>query len=324
MSSPKVSVSLITYKQEKFIAECLDSILKQKVNFDFEIVVADDCSPDRTGEIVQEYASRYPNIVKAIRRPANLGMVKNAISTINECRGQYIALMEGDDLWINDDKLQIQTDFLDSNPDCVLCFTNQYEFNDGHRDNGKIHYNDTNKPPSKFDLDYFFQNNPLIPNNSKMFRREVQPAVVPDWFYTSLQWDWVLHVLQTKAGKFAYLDYITLGYRRHPDAIVIETNHTGLALSGLKTLKYLNGYLNYKYDYFCSRTDWHYNLLAFSYLERKEYLRFVYYYGTYLMKKISVLLASESRTDKYLKELTIKNDLWKFKQIVSGKKIEIL
>jgi glycosyltransferase involved in cell wall biosynthesis len=307
MSGPKVSVSLITYKQEKFIAECLDSILKQKINFDFEIVVSDDCSPDKTGEIVEDYARRYPDIIRAIRRPVNIGMVRNAISTINECKGQYIALMEGDDLWIDDNKLQMQSDFLDDNPDCVLCFTNQYEFPDEDRENVIIHYNFANRPPGKFDLDYFFQKNIIIPNNSKMFRKEAQPPDPPAWFFESLQWDWVLHILQAQKGKFGYLDYVTLGYRRHPHA-VNEAKHIQLIRSGLETLKSLNEYLGYKYDFFCGRTAWHYNVLAFSYLDKKELLKFIYYYIAYLLKMRS------------RKELTLRNDLWKLKQFVFGKK----
>lgn len=308
MNHPKVSVSLITYNHEKYIGECLDSILKQKTNFDFEIVVSDDCSTDKTGAIVEEYAAKHPDVIRHVKRVNNLGMVQNAISTIAECKGEYVALMEGDDLWIDSNKLQLQADFLDNNPDCVLCFTNQFEFfEDSEKDTDKMLYHAGNKPPDKFDLDYFFKNNPIIPNNSKMFRKSAQPSEFPDGYFKSLQWDWVLHVLQTKNGQFAYLDYVTLGFRRHRHAASMSTNYTELAISGLITLKYLNKYLNYKYDFFCSQTSWHYNLLAFSYLEKKKIIRFFYYYLAYLVNM------------KSLNELTLRNDAWRWKQIITGR-----
>src|SRR5687768_13643043 len=112
MHKPKVSVSLITFNHEKYIGECLDSILKQKANFNFEIVVSNDCSSDKTGLIIEGYAQKYPDVIRYISRTKNLGMVQNAIATIAECKGDYIALMEGDDIWMVEDKLQRQSDFL--------------------------------------------------------------------------------------------------------------------------------------------------------------------------------------------------------------------
>src|SRR5580704_17696442 len=106
MSIPKVSVSLITYNHEKYIAECLHSLLKQKTDFDFEIVVSHDCSTDNTDSIIENYVRNYPDKIRHIRRKNNLGMVRNAIATIAECRGEYIALMEGDDFWLDENKLQ--------------------------------------------------------------------------------------------------------------------------------------------------------------------------------------------------------------------------
>ena len=89
MSRPKVSVSLITFNHEKYLVACLDSIVKQLVNFDLEIVVSDDCSTDKTPEIVAFYASKYPELIKPIYRKQNLGMVKNALDDLLEVLARF-------------------------------------------------------------------------------------------------------------------------------------------------------------------------------------------------------------------------------------------
>ena len=142
MKRPKVSISIITYNQEEYISACLDSAVNQVVNFDYEIVVADDCSTDNTPKIISEYALKYPGLIKPILRSVNLGVARNAIATINECNGQYVALLEGDDFWVNENKLQKQVDFLDKNEDCVFCFTNQCTFYDEEPTKRYVFFND--------------------------------------------------------------------------------------------------------------------------------------------------------------------------------------
>ena len=115
---PKLSVVLITYNHAKYIKEALDGILMQKVNFPFEIVVGDDCSTDGTKEILREYAAKHPGKFKLILREQNLGRpTLNVYLTSMECRGDYLAYLEGDDFWTDENKLQKQVDFLDSHED---------------------------------------------------------------------------------------------------------------------------------------------------------------------------------------------------------------
>ncbi len=118
----KVSVVVATYNQEKYIAQALDSIVTQKVNFKMEVLVGDDCSSDNTADIVRRYSELYPNIVIPIIREKNLGMSANAADLTARCRGEYIAMLEGDDFWTTDNKLQMQADFLDNNKDYVAVY----------------------------------------------------------------------------------------------------------------------------------------------------------------------------------------------------------
>lgn len=125
----KLSVFVVTYNQERYIRQCLDSIVMQKVNFDYEVIVGDDCSTDGTGAICDEYADKYPQI-RVYHHPHNLGLLKNWEFVMNKCQGEYIALIEGDDYWIDENKLQRQVNWLDAHSDYTLTFTRaeiQYE-----------------------------------------------------------------------------------------------------------------------------------------------------------------------------------------------------
>lgn len=121
MKRPIVSVAMVTYNQENFIKQAIDSILMQKVDFDYEIVIGEDKSPDNTRKILLEYKEKYPERFKLILRDKNIGPTKNLYDVFKNCSGKYIAILEGDDYWIDNKKLKIQVDFLDSHKDYVAC-----------------------------------------------------------------------------------------------------------------------------------------------------------------------------------------------------------
>ena len=114
-----VSVIMLTYNHEKFIREAIDSILMQKVDFKYEVLIGDDCSLDNTQKILYEYEERYPDIFKIIYRPKNIGATKNAYELLMNAKGKYIANLEGDDYWTDPYKLQKQVDFMESNPQYI-------------------------------------------------------------------------------------------------------------------------------------------------------------------------------------------------------------
>lgn len=114
-----VSVGMLTYNHEKYISQAIESILMQEVNFDYEIVIADDCSTDGTRDIIRSYYEKYPDIIHPIFNEVNLGGQKNANSIRTACKGKYRATLEGDDYWITTTKLQKQVDFLETHPDYI-------------------------------------------------------------------------------------------------------------------------------------------------------------------------------------------------------------
>lgn len=114
---PKVSVCVVAYNHELFLRDCLESIISQSVDFEFEVLVGDDASTDRTREIIQEFTERYPRVVVGIYHNINIGSTNNYISVHSRARGDYIAHIDGDDLMLPG-KLQVQVDYLESNLEC--------------------------------------------------------------------------------------------------------------------------------------------------------------------------------------------------------------
>ncbi len=122
MENVKVTVWLSTYNQEKYIRKALDSIFMQETDFPFEVVAADDCSTDGTQDVILEYQSRYPEILKTYFTPENIGNCQKTVNAFKDglFRGEYVTMLEGDDYWLEKDRLQILVDFLDAHPEYVF------------------------------------------------------------------------------------------------------------------------------------------------------------------------------------------------------------
>lgn len=121
IDQPMVSVPLLVYNQRDYIRQCLDSVISQKTNFRIEVLVGDDCSTDGTREIIREYAEKYPDRIIPVLREKNLGITKNLYDLLKRCKGRYIAGLEGDDYWLDDNKLQIQYEFLEAHKEYIGC-----------------------------------------------------------------------------------------------------------------------------------------------------------------------------------------------------------
>jgi glycosyltransferase involved in cell wall biosynthesis len=121
--NPLVSVKMITYNHELYIAQAIEGVLLQKTDFSIELIIGEDCSTDRTREIVIDYQKKYPDLIRVITWEENVGMQKNSLRTNKACRGKYIAICEGDDYWIDPLKLKKQVDFLEANADYGMVHT---------------------------------------------------------------------------------------------------------------------------------------------------------------------------------------------------------
>lgn len=219
--APLVSVWMTTYNHERYIAQAIESVLMQKTSFPFELLIGEDCSTDNTGKICKDYAERHPGVIRLFSRAKNLGMIQNGLATLSEAKGKYVAILEGDDFWIDPLKLQKQVDFLESNPDFSLCFHNAYEI-DGQEEGlpySKIfrHYE-----KDVFSLPDLFKSW-FIPTASVVFRRS---AVIdlPDWYSSAPVGDTPFFVLVASKGKLKLVEGIMSAYRHHPGGVTKAIN----------------------------------------------------------------------------------------------------
>ena len=128
MSKIKVSVGVITYNQQKTIRQTLDSILMQKGDFDLELVIGEDCSTDSTLSICREYAEQYPDKIKLLSGPKNLGITANYFRVLQACTGEFIGDIAGDDYYCDDHALEKQMQYLQSYPDVGVMGANGYSY----------------------------------------------------------------------------------------------------------------------------------------------------------------------------------------------------
>jgi glycosyltransferase involved in cell wall biosynthesis len=174
----KVNVCVVTYNQQDFIRQCLDSILSQQTDFVFNLLVADDCSTDRTPAILAEYQSRYPQQVILLQRSKNLGAYQNFKDVHQQASAPYVCHCDGDDYWLPG-KLQVQADYLDRHPDCNVVFTRtlvEYAPDELVEDNITPDF----VPEHGFRRADVLRMISIGTNSSKMYRRPARPYPYPD------------------------------------------------------------------------------------------------------------------------------------------------
>lgn len=209
---PIVSVVSISYNQEKYIRQTLESFIAQKTDFDFEVVIADDCSTDKTQEIIKEFSKGYPKIFRPILRKKNVGVQPNLIDALQTANGKYIALCEGDDFWTDSSKLQKQADFLNSNSTYSLCFHPVKLFFENGLQEGSMF--PEGRDTAKFTIDELLRKN-FVQTNSVMYRKQKYDSL-PD---NILPMDWYLHLYHAQFGKIGFIDRPMAAYRRHSEGL---------------------------------------------------------------------------------------------------------
>lgn len=177
----KVSVCVITYNQEKYIRQCLQSLVDQITDFDFEIIVGDDCSTDSTTSIIKEFANKYPNLIQPIYQQTNKGSTHNYLVTHTAAKANYVAHLDGDDYSLPG-RLQTQADVLDCEPHCNMVFhrmlveiQNRLEHIEGP------FHNDLSIEHRKFYQRDLFHHSAVGWQSSRMYRKLSSPMRIPDF-----------------------------------------------------------------------------------------------------------------------------------------------
>jgi glycosyltransferase involved in cell wall biosynthesis len=197
-----VSVVMITYGHEKFIAQAIESVLSQKFSNSLELIVSNDCSPDNTDCIIQKIMKNHPraHCIRYIRHDKNVGIMPNFIQALNSANFEYVALCDGDDYWTDPYKLQKQINFLESNPEYSMAVHNALVI---YEDLKKRAVNFSN---AKVDFDVSLESlikKWFIPTASMVFRR-AHSKDLPDWFKNIYSADFSLALIMSNHGKIKF------------------------------------------------------------------------------------------------------------------------
>jgi len=190
------------------------------------VVVGDDASTDGTATILAEYARRYPDIIVPIFQPQNVGAAKNWQTVLDQCAGEYIAHVDGDDL-MRPGKLQRQADFLDANSGIAACFHNMRVFDSAT--NRTLYHFTPPGAPSEVDLEGIVRLGTIYCHSSKMYRKSTLPREGLDQRTQHIM-DWLVHMENARHGSLAYIDEVLGEYRKHEGALSMVNVQTAVRL----------------------------------------------------------------------------------------------
>jgi len=299
MSEAFVSIIMLTYNHEKYIAQAIESVLAQKTDFSYELIIGEDCSTDRTREIVFQYQKKCPKVIRVITSKKNVGMRKNSLRVLKSARGKYIAHCEGDDYWCDPLKLQKQVAIMEADPSISMCFHAViYEYANPSRKKKTVRYHKGNHFFSIKDViikeGYFYKILSAMVNRS-IFNN------MPAWYHESPVGDSALSLLAALNGRIFYLNKLMAVYRLgvsgswsqkmfyNPEA------HKEYILELIRTRKMANQCTHYSYHkYFCKRIGKNIrHLILRNKLTKKEFQKlkddYFHLLSTYNRMVISIL-----------------------------------
>lgn len=287
--NPKVSVIVVTYNHEKYILSCIESILNQKTEYPFELIICDDCSTDDTSNLISTFLANSNNKIdiKYIRHSKNIGVSDNFTHGLRECAGNYIAICDGDDYWIDPKKIERQVSFLENNPEYVLITENADIL-----DNYGYHLN-TKISLGPFDQEYLiFQN--ICTTCTVLFRKSksIDSIIFPSLTII----DYPLYLTLLNNGLGYYSNNTSAVYRMHQNGVYTSMSNLKKIKNEIDIFEFLmrqdalkyraSGYLKLQYLY--------YNLLTnYSNPARHNSLsKIIKYYTPYKIKSFVVVIKS--------------------------------
>ena len=292
-----VSICMVTYNHEKYIAQAIESVLMQKTNFSYELLIGDDFSTDRTREIIIGFQRKFSDRIKLIFHDKNLGPQKNFHETYHCCSGKYIALLEGDDYWTDPLKLQKQVDFLEYNPDFIICCHNSkviYENNPEIVRNLRPDISSQKKEILTIEDQIKSVTSSISYHTSSVVFRNVLPKL-PSFHLKVLSGDIVLFTLLSQFGNIRYLDEVMSVYRKNNGGITNNYNMASIFKTRIVMNNYLNEYFNYKYNILFKETnELLYKKLLMHYRNKKLYFQFI-------ICKILIFINMNTIFNKWLK-----------------------
>jgi glycosyltransferase involved in cell wall biosynthesis len=251
----KVSVCVPAFNHEKYIGQMLDGALMQQTDFDFEIVIGDDASTDSTQSIIKDYISANPGRIRAFLHAENQGPSEprefagrnNVLGLLKACKGEYVAMCEGDDYWTDPLKLQKQVDFLDTHPDYAICHHNAEVI---YEDGSPCHF--FNSPDQKLTSTIvdILEDRWFMATASWMYRNYFLHNDFADWHAKAAAGDWAIMIQLAVRGKIGYIPEPMGIYRKHSAGLshVHADTNRKFWQNRKEMFEHVNQWLNYRYD----------------------------------------------------------------------------
>jgi glycosyltransferase involved in cell wall biosynthesis len=220
-SVPLVSVAMITYNHERFITKAIESVLSQRVSFPIELVIGNDASSDDTSRHIELLSAQVPEVIRALIRPTNIGMHRNLEGVLAECRGEFVAFLEGDDYWTSEEKLQVQVDLLRTQDSAVGVFHPITAVDFLGQQAGWIYPQDVSTETGPRELLQFYN----IPTASAMIRRD-SLVELPERYRKLKMRDWPMWVFASLHGPWLFIPKVMAAYRLHDGGAWSSLNNT--------------------------------------------------------------------------------------------------
>lgn len=224
---PLVTIRCTVYNHEPYLRQCLDGFVMQKTNFKFEAWVHDDASTDKSADIIQEYAKKYPEIIKPYYEKENLyskhdHSFREVTWNSKYLRGKYIALCEGDDYWTDPLKLQKQVDYLEQHPEVTLVYTGFNNVNENSVPIIRPYYEYLKRHSRSGDVFHNLMYRNFIMTLTVCFRSEIRESAAYTNYQGSL-YDYGLFLAASIHSKIKYFPEIMGNYRQTPGSLI--TSH---------------------------------------------------------------------------------------------------
>jgi glycosyltransferase involved in cell wall biosynthesis len=274
---PILSVCLICYNHENYIKKALEGILNQRMNFKWELLIADDCSTDLSRKIILDFIENN-SINACLFFPVTNTRVKIWKEMMDSAKGKYKAHIDGDDYWIDPLKCQKQVDFLENNSDVSFCFTNGFSFVEGNVNELKRLIN-TDIPIVKTHFLDFLKNGYLVPHSSKIWRSSADIKEWPEWVLGDpFKPDYFLNLIHLNSGEMALLNFDSFRYRIHSASMLNENSQIRFIERGIAYTNNLKSFYAPQFDnIFKDCLSWHYADYAQELLKNKSYSKGLYY-----------------------------------------------
>lgn len=275
----ELTVFTPTYNHENYIEECINGIISQKTTFKFKLLIADDFSNDKTREIIERYQKKYPKIIETIFREKNLGPMDNFIQSLNTIHTKYVALCDGDDFWIDKNKLQKQYDFLENNKDFSLCFHQTNIFYEDKSRDSIIHPCNIK---NIVELEDILNENNIVAN-SVVYRWKYieENSLIKEFPKNIVPGDYFLNIMHIKIGKGYFIEEVMSKYRKQESGMWYlqsnpETQNEFYIKYGERYLKFyksIEKLLNLSSDRLKPQKNWIVYHRLVAYIKTRKFLR---------------------------------------------------